>query len=179
MVFRRRMMALRPIISTKNVVESSGILAASTNTVIDQLAEAEDAPTLAAVESVARGAKINGIYLSAFFTSEGGEVANEVPLLDWYLYKNQGGNSTTFSATGFPTPGSTGSHDNKRFIIHTEKGLTGGGDASLSGVPMVFKGVIALPRGYRKFNANDRLEIVARANFACKFCVQAIYRWYH
>ncbi len=174
--FRRN---LHPIISTKNVQETSGILPATTDTILTQIAEAEDAPTLAVANSVARGSTINGIFLSIFFYTEGGEVANEVPLVDWYIIKNQGGNMTTFSATGFPTPGASGTNDNKRFIFHTEKGLSGGGNASLAGVPMVFKGVIAIPKGYRKMNANDRIEVAARANFATKFCIQAIYKWYH
>ncbi len=172
--------SLHPVISTKNVVDTSGVLAAGTDTVMDVLAVAVDAPTLAAPDSVERGSTINGLYLSIFFITEGGEVANEVPLVDWYILKNPGNNfASTFDATNLPTPGATGSHDNKRFIFHEEKGLAGGGDASLAGVPMVFKGVLAIPKGYRKFNANDRLTLAARANFATKFCVKAVYKWYH
>ncbi len=170
---------LHPVVSTKNVEEQSGILAAGTNTILGQIADTVDSATLADVNSVERGSTINGIFLSLFFYTEGGEVANEVPLVDWYIIKNQGGNMVSFSATGFPTPGAQGGFDNKRFVFHTEKGLSGGGDASLNGVPMVFKGVIAIPKGFRKMNANDRIEIAARANFATKFCYQAIYKWYH
>ncbi len=172
--------ALRPIISTKNVVETSGILPAGTDTVLDELTNAVDAPTLAVTNSVARGSKVNGLFLSLYFITEGGEVANEVPLVDWYIIKNPGFSFTTvFDATNLPTPGSTGDHDNKRFIFHTEKALAGGGNASLSGVPMVFKGVIVIPKGYQKHNANDRIQVCARANFATKFCIQSIYKWYH
>ncbi len=167
------------MISTKNVSESAQIIAASTNTILQTIVSTVEAPTLATTNSVARGATVNGLYLSIFIYSEGGEVANEVPLADWYILKNPGGNFTTFSATGLPSPGATGSHDNKRFIFHTEKGLTGDGDASLSGVPMVFKGVIALPRGFRKMNANDTVIVAIRTNFASKVCIQAIYKWYH
>ncbi len=155
-------------------------MAAGTNTVLDLIVATVDSATLAQVDSVERGSTINGIFLSVFFISEGGEIANEVPLVDWYIIKNPGNNfANTFDATNLPTPGATGSHDNKRFIFHTEKGLTGGGDASLSGIPMVFKGVIRIPRVYRKMNANDVIQVAARANFATKFCIQAIYKWYH
>ncbi len=180
MVFRRnRGNALRPVISTKNVTETSAILAAGTDTVVLTVVNTVDSATLAANNSVERGAKVNGLFLSCFWYSEGGELASEVPLVDWYIMKNNGNNFSGFDATNFPTPGAQGTHDNKRFIFHTEKGLTGGGDASLSGVPMIFKGVIALPRGMRKMNANDRIIICARSNFATKFCIQAIYKWYH
>ncbi len=180
MPFRRRGNALRPIVSTKNVVETSGILAAGTDTVALELTNSVDSATLAASNSVERGSSIKGFFLSIFFITEGGEVANEVPLVDWYIIKNNGFNyGTTFDVTNLPTPGAQGVHDNKRFIFHTEKGLSGGGDASLTGVPMVFKGVIAIPRGMQKQNANDRFQICARANFATKFCIQCIYKWYH
>lgn len=174
--FRRN---LHPVIATKNVNETSGILAASTDTVLLNLTSTVNSATLAATNSVERGSSVNGFFLSLFFYTEGGEVANEVPLVDWYLIKNPGGNFSAFSATELPTPGAQGSHDNKRYIFHTEKGLSGGGDASLAGVPMVFKGVIGIPKGFRKHNANDQISLIARANFATKFCVQTIYRWYH
>ncbi len=143
------------------------------------VAEAVDSATLAASDSVERGSTINSIFLSLFFYSEGGEVATEVPLVDWYIIKNPGDTFTAFDATELPTPGNTGVHDNKRYIFHTEKGLAGGRDASLSGVPMVFKGVLRIPRVYRKMNANDKITIAARTNFATKFCCQAIYKWFH
>ena len=176
----RRNRSLSPIVSTKNVVETSGIIAAGTNTVIDNLSVAVESTTLAATDSVERGSTINGMFISIFFYTEGGEVTNEVPLVDWYIIKDQGGNmAVTFDSTHLPTPGAQGSFNNKRFIFHTEKGLAGGGDASLAGVPMVFKGVIAIPKGYRKQNMDDIIKICARTNFATKFCVQAIYKWYH
>ena len=171
---------MQPIISTKNVVETSGIIAAGTDTVIENVSVGVESATLAATESVERGSKVNGFFLSIFFYTEGGEVANEVPLIDWYVIKDQGGAmGTTFDANHLPTPGAQGGHVNKRYVFHTEKGLAGGGDASLAGVPMVFKGVIAIPRGYRKHNQNDAIRVCARANFATKFCIQAIYKWYH
>ncbi len=178
MVFRRSN-RLRPVVSTKNVVETSSILGAGVDTVALTVVNTVDSATLAVSNSVERGSTVNGIFISLFFYSEGGEIAAEVPLVDWFVFKNNGNNFAGFDATNIPTPGATGIHDNKRYIIHTEKGLAGGGDASLSGVPMVFKGVIVLPRSFRKMNANDRLIIVARANFATKFCIQAIYKWYH
>ncbi len=119
---------LNPVISTKNVLETSGILAAGTDTVLASLTITVDSASLAVTNSVERGSTINGLFFSIFFYSEGGELATEVPLVDWYIIKDQGGNmGTTFDANGLPTPGITGVHDNKRFIFHTEKGLAGGG----------------------------------------------------
>jgi len=175
--FRR---GLNPVVSTKNVSELSSIIAAGTNTVALSIADAVDAPTLAQLDEVERGCVINGFYFSCFFIAEGGEVAAEVPLVDWYIIKSPGGSfASTFDATNLPTPGSTGIHVNKRFIIHTEKGLAGGGDASTAGVPMIFKGVIVIPKHMRRMNSGDQWIFAVRANFATKFCAQAIYKWYH
>ncbi len=172
-------MALRPIDSVKHIVETSGILASGTSAATANLVDGVDAYSLADTNGVPTGSKINSIYFSCFFITEGGELAAEVPLVDWYIIKSPGGTyGTTFDATNLPTPGATGSHANKRHILHTEKGLAGGGDASLSGVPMIFKGVIRIPRGRQRWGEGDELLWCTRANFATKFCVQAIYKHY-
>ncbi len=180
MGFHRRGNMLRPINATKNISEQSQILAAVTNTVAHTMVVAAENALLSAANQVERGSTVNSVFISNFFISEGGEVANEVPLVDWYILKDTGGRMVAagFVADGLPTPGATGIHENKRYILHTEKGLSGGGDASLSGVPMIFKGVIRIPKGMRQFKANDLLVLVTRTNFATKVCSQAIYKWY-
>ncbi len=176
MVFRR---SLRPIDSVKHIVETSGILGAGVNTVQSSIISGVDAYSLAATNGVPTGAKVSSFYLSVFVISEGGEVANEVPLVDWYIIKNPNSvYGTTFSAQFLPTPGATGSHSNKSKIIHTEKGLAGGGDASTAGVPMIFKGVIRIPKGMQRVAQDDEILLCARANFASKICTQAIYKHY-
>jgi len=172
MAFRRN---LRPVNSIKNIAEASGILAATTDTILLNAVITVDDPALSTANEVEKGCSINWMFLSCFFYAEGGEVANEVPLVDWYVYKN---NANQASLAELPTPGATGTDNLKRFILHTEKGLAGGGDASLTGVPMVFKGVIKFPRSFKRMGVDDRVSIVARSNFATKFCVQAIYKWY-
>lgn len=170
---------LRPIVGIKNISEISAVIAATTNTVALDFAEAVDSATLANATHVTRGCNINSIYLSVHVISEGGEIASEVPLVDWYVIKDNGGNfGTTFSTSALPTPGAQGTNENKRFIFHTEKGLSGGGDASLSGVPMIFKGVIRIPKGYSKMRSGDKIKLCIRTNFAAKFCCQAIYKWF-
>ncbi len=172
-------MAFRPIDSVKHIVEGSGILGAGTDTLVVNIIEGEPAYSLADTNGVPTGAKVMSFFFSTFFYTEGGEVANEVPLVDWYIIHSPGDNlGSTFAAGTLPTPGTTGVHQNKKFIIHTEKGLAGGGDASLNGVPMIFKGVIRIPRGKQRIGENDRFILCARANFATKFCFQAIYKHY-
>ncbi len=178
MAFRRMSSRLRPIDSVKHIVETSGILAAGTNTVGLNLLAGVDAYSLADTNGVPTGAKVFSMYLSVFIIAEGGEVANEVPLVDWYIIHSPGNVFTGFSASQLPTPGSTGDHINKRQIIHTEKGLTGGGEISLAGLPMIFKGVIRFPKGKQRVGQADSWKLCMRANFASKFCIQAIYKHY-
>ncbi len=170
-------MGLRPIDSVKHIVELSSVLAAGANTSVATIVDGVDTYTLADTNGVPTGAKVFSFFMSSYFVSEGGELATEVPVVDWYIIKSPGGAfAATFDADNLPTPGSTGAHKNKRWIIHTEKGLTGGGDASLAGVPMVFKGVIRIPRKMQRIGEDDDLIFCARANFATKFCVQFIYK---
>ncbi len=171
--------SLRPIDSVKHIVETSGIIAAGTNTVQSTLIKGVDAYALADTDGVPTGAKVNGIFLSVYIITEGGEIANEVPLVNWYIIKSAAGVfGSAFSAALLPTPGATGSHKNKSKIIHTEKGLAGGGDVSLAGVPMVFKGVIVIPKGMRRIAQEDAFLLCIRTNFATKICTQAIYKHY-
>ncbi len=178
MVFRRGN-RLRPIDSVKHIVEASGIVAATTDTVFLNIVDGVDTYSLADSDGVPTGSKVFSFYLSVFIIAEGGEVANEVPLADWYIIKNNANVfSTAFGATSNPTPGATGVHKNKKYIIHTEKGLTGGGNISLAGVPMIFKGVIRIPKGMQRIGEDDRFTLNIRTNFASKVCAQAIYKHY-
>ncbi len=134
---------------------------------------------LADADGVPAGSRVNSVFLSVFIISEGGEIASEVPLVDWYFLCDKGGAfGTAFTSVTQPTPGATGTHLNKSSILHTEKGLTGGGDVSLAGVPMIFKGVIKIPPKFRRIQNNDLWKLNMRSNFIVKFCVQAIYKHY-
>ncbi len=120
-------MRLRPIHSVKHIVETSGVLSAGSNTVMLNLVDGQDEYSLSDVDGVPTGSKVFSLYISVFAIAEGGEVAAEVPLVDWYVIAVPGNVwGTTFGANDLPTPGTTGVHINKRHIFHTEKGLTGG-----------------------------------------------------
>ncbi len=167
-----------PIHSTKHVVDSSGITGIVTNQILQTSVQALDNPVLANVAQVNPGSKISSIYYSVYFIAEGGEIANEISLIDFYFIKVPANSWTTFAAATLPTPGATGSHINKRHVLHEEKGISGGGNVSLAGVPMVFKGVIKIPRGRQRFGQSDTFLMCARTNFASKFCIKCIYKEY-
>ncbi len=176
MVFRRRGMGLRPINTVKHVVDTSTIIAAGVSTVLQNSVITVDTALLANAADIDAGSKISSIFYSIYVFSEGGELANEVPLTDFYFLKNPGNTWGAFNATNLPTPGASGVHINKRHILHEEKGLAGGGDASLTGVPMVFKGSIRIPRGRQRFGQSDRFLVAIKTQFNSKVCVKAIYK---
>ncbi len=171
--------SLRPIVGLKHIVETSSVTAATTNTVGLNLLTGVDQYGLADADGVPAGARVNSVFVSIFIISEGGEIATEVPLVDWYFLCDKGGAyGTTFNSTSLPTPGATGIHLNKSAILHTEKGLSGGGDASLAGVPMITKMVVKIPPKFRRIQNNDLWKINLRTNFNSKFCIQCIYKHY-
>ncbi len=166
MVFRRRMnMSIRPVHRIKHVVDNQGATPIATDVGVT-LIKAVDAPVLANVTEVETGAKVNGIYLKveAYATST-------AALANFYLiiYKNPGGNITS------PVPNSVGNNDNKRFVIHQEMVMM---EKNTTGNPRtVFNGVIAIPRGYRRFAPNDLLIATLRTpGVTSDYCIQCHYK---
>ncbi len=166
--FRSRM---APINSSKNVVDASGnsLAGAPASTVI---VRQEDPITTDA--GVPLGSTVNSIFVSNFWFSDT-IMGSDLPLIDWYIIKDPGGSFSAqgFVATGLPTPGSTGRHNNRKWIIHEEKGLVG---ATSDGVPMVFKGAFKLPPKMRRFGESDILLFAFKAENVGKFCQKFIYK---
>ncbi len=148
-VYRR--MALRPINRIKHVVDFSAALAGGTQ-LNNVLVNATDTPTLGDTNGVQTGSKVNGIYLRVEIGSNEVASAGAVPQCYLAVWKNPGGNITA------PSANTIGSNDNKRFVIHQEMIMlenTGKGGNPRT----LFNGVIAIPKGYRRFAPNDTLEL--------------------
>ncbi len=162
-------MALRPVHRIKHVIDAEGTVTETANTVVD-LIETKDAPTLAGTNECETGSKVNGIYLKVEVSHTSGTGRPNVYLA---VFKNPGNN---LSAGINPT--AVGANDNKKFIIHQEM-VMGSGDAG-NGLPRVlFNGVIAIPKGYRRNGPSDRLQLLLRAkasSITFDFCMQAHYK---
>ncbi len=115
------------------------------------------------------GAKIGAVFVSIFVLGSTGSGSG---LIDWYLWKNK----RQASGVGTrPTPGNTGVNKFRSWILHEEKGLA----ATQDGTPMVFKGVIKIPRSFQRMGEDDAFDIVLLAPGAdLEFCVKVIYKWY-
>ncbi len=145
----RTNMSMRPIQRIKHVVDFSATLAAATQ--LDKIVVlATDTPTLAVVNEVITGSKVNGIYLKCEVGSNETD-AGAIPNVYMIVTKNPGGNLT------IPVPNAVGANDNKRFVIHQEmimlNNVAGGNPRVL------FNGVIVIPKGYRRMGPNDTIVV--------------------
>ncbi len=166
MVFRRRsFQRLRPVNRIKHVVDTQGGSTVGAN-VFNDIIIASDTPDLAATTEVQTGSTVNGIYLKveAYATST-------AALANFYMivYKDPGGNLAAIS------PNAVGGNDNKRYVIHQEMVMM---EKNTTGNPRtVFNGVIAIPRGYRRFGPNDVLKMVfLTPGVTSDWCFQAHYK---
>ncbi len=147
--FRNRM-ALRPINRIKHVVDTNGTLVVPGTQLNFPVISATDTPTLADTDGVQTGSKVNGIYLRVevnTLTTEATAIAN----VYMTVMKNPGGNIV------IPAGNAVGANDNKRFVIHQEMVMLQ--NATLGNPRVLFNGVIAIPKGYRRFGPNDQLYV--------------------
>jgi len=142
-----------------------GGLVIATNNVVT-LIHAVDNPTLAGTTDVAVGSTVNGIFLTVEVNA-----LTSAALANMYMFiiKNPGGNLT------LPATNLVGSNDNKRYIIHQEMVMLQQQDGS--NPRTLFKGVIVIPKGYRRFGPDDFLQIsMLSPGVTGQFCLQAHYK---
>ncbi len=164
MVFRRGM-ALRPVHRIKHVVDNQSAIGLGVKTGI-VLILAKDAPVLANTTEVETGSKVNGIYLKVEVYATSAAALSNVYL---GIFKNPGGNLTS------PNPNAVGASDNKKYFIHQEMVMM---EQKVSGNPRIlFNGVIAIPRGYRRFGPNDELTaFIISPGVNINLCLQCHYK---
>ncbi len=166
MVFRRRSgNRLRPVNRIKHVVDVQlGVVAATqvNFTLIDTV----DAPVIGNTDEIQTGATINGIYLKVEINATtSGALANAYLI----IWKNPGGNLAV------PTANFVGADDNKKYVIHQEMVMLQ--QVNNSNPRTLFNGVVAIPRGYRRFGPNDLLRIgVLAPGVNLNLCVQCHYK---
>ncbi len=171
MAFGRRMgSSIRPVNSIKHIIDAEGALSAATASGVPL---AVTVPTFSATfkpGDIRIGGKINGFYISVFMIGTG--ASGQQGSLNWILYKEHAG-----QAAIAPTPNNVGISEIRNQVIHQEKGLAGSEDGS----PMIFKGVIAIPRGMRRMREGDTWFIRLLNTDAVNdvnFCVQSIFKSY-
>ncbi len=168
---RRFNRSLHPVNSIKHILDSQGVLASGNQSATPIIVAVPNVDTTTFKPGDVRvGSHVNGIYLSVFMLgASGGGLSGS---LNWLMYKEHEG-----QAAQAPDPANAGVSMIRNQIIHQEKGLAGSAD----GTPMVFKGVIKIPKSMRRMREGDtwfirfvNTDAVNDANF----CLQTIYKSY-
>ncbi len=156
---------LRPINSVKNIVDGTFLTVAAGVTTVMTLGTGVNAYAGGTVD-IPIGAKVSSIYL--FVQIQQQAVNSNV---DWFMWKAPGNLAATM-----PTPGATGGHINRKYILHEEKGIPG--PVNNGSPPLTFRGVIKIPKGRQRFGEADSMRINMRGAAAYDACVKCIYKFY-
>ncbi len=163
-----RFSRMRPVKSLKHIVDIQGALGVATKQDED-LVRASDAPVFSTnPQDVETGATVNAIFLNVQVSA-----TSTAALANVYMYvmKNPGNNITEVNANV------VGTSDIRKHVIHQEMIMT---EKNTTAIPRtLFKGVIKLPRGMRRFGIEDRLVLSLFApGTTYEYCVQCIYKEY-
>ncbi len=159
---------LRPINSIKHIVDKQQAFALGVQTTND-LIKAVDTPDNANTSEVITGSTVNSVYLKVEVVNTGttGVFANAY----FIIFKNPGANLT------IPSPALVGPTDTKKHVIHQEMVMLQFVDNS--NPRTMFQGVINIPRGYRRFGTDDKLQISYIApGVELSTCHQCIFKEY-
>ncbi len=158
-------MRLRPVNRLKHVVDLQGALVAGT-AVHSIIIQTVDTPDLATANEVETGSTVNGIFLVVEVVATSSAA---LPNCYMTLMKNPGGNLLN------PTPNAIGISDDKRFIIHQEMVMLQ--EQTGSNPRTLFKGVIKIPKGYKRMGPNDILVLSLLApGVSVNFCFQVHFK---
>ncbi len=162
MVFRRGN-SLRPIVSNKEVVDSTllGVAAGTTSTVAvaNQIND-----YVGTVGTVPLGSKVSSLFLFVQVLPTAG-TAN----VDMLVIKSP-------NAIAPPTPGAVGGNIARKYVLHEEKGIPG--NSADGAYPMTFKGVVRIPKGRQRMGEGDSIRVLVRGADIYNACVKAIYKVY-
>ncbi len=135
-------------------------------------------PVTTSANQCAEGSTVHGIFLAVEIA---GSVAYAgVPRVYMVVYKNPGNNIAVGDIS------SMGTLDNRRFVLHQEMVMisqqassAGGGDFTFPRT--MFKGVITLPRTFKRLGIDDKLQFVisnasGESTGTTRWCIQCIYK---
>ncbi len=157
---------LRPVHSIKHIVDLQGGLTAGAKT-DSILVHAKDSPlTGTSAPDVEVGSTVGSIFLNVQVAAVGTAALANVYM---YIMKNPGNNITEVNGNV------VGVSDIRRWVIHQEMIMT---EKNTTAIPRtLFKGVIKLPRGYKRFGIDDRLILsLFSPGVDYEFCAQCIYK---
>jgi len=171
----RNLTRLRPVKSLKHVIDTNGAITGATPSQTDVVNVVND-PADTSTPQVAQGSTIHSIFLNVQVVGIIG--AGGVDNVYMIVFKSPGDNINP------PSVDSVGTSDSRRFVIHQEMMMTGqpGGNPGSSNIPRtLFKGVIKIPRGYKRNGYDDKLMVLighraGEVTQKTNFCLQCIYK---
>ncbi len=156
---------MRPVNRIKHVVDIQNALVAGTQN-NERIVRSVDTPILANRDDVETGSTINGIFLNIEVVATSSAALSNVYLI---VFKNPGANLTV------PAANQVGLNDNKRYVIHQEMVMLQ--EQTGSNPRTLFKGVIVIPRGYRRQGPGDFIQLGLLApGISVNYCIQAHYK---
>lgn len=158
---------LRPVNSVKQVVDIQGGLLIGTQ-VAQILAVARDSPSAGVASEVEKGSTINGIFLNVQVAATSAAALANVYMA---VVKNPGANLI------FPNANAFGTSDQRRYAIHQEMIMV---EKNSTGIARtLFKGVIKIPRGYKRMGIDDQIILLLFSpGVTMDVCTQCIYKSY-
>ncbi len=157
--------SLRPVNRIKHVFDEQGGIVAGTQVLV-RILRTVDTPTLANTDDVETGSTVNGIFLNVEVVATSSAA---LPNIYMMVFKNPGGTFTP------PNANAVGVSDLKKYSIHQEMVMLQ--EQTGSNPRTLFKGVIVIPRGYRRNGPGDLIQVALFApGNAMSYCVQAHYK---
>ncbi len=156
--------------SIKNV--NSQLRAQTAGTIdIASVSVATDTGINAGVADVERGSKTFRIWVEFWVSATQVTAIGVSTIIDAYLFKNPGNNLTP------PNPGTTGTSNEKKFVIREWRGLVG---TRLDGFPAYsFRGWIKIPKIYQRNGTDDRWQFVIISTGSDTItCAKFVYKWF-
>ncbi len=161
----RSNLRLRPINRIKHVFDEQGGVAAGSGVNVFPLITV-DAPVITNPQQVETGSTTNGIFLTIEVNATSSAALANVYM---YIAKNPGNNLS------LPEANAVGISDTKRFVFHQEMVMLQ--QVTNSNPRTLFKGVIGIPKHFRRNAPADRYNIrIFTPGVAINYCVQAHYK---
>ncbi len=170
-----RGLALRPVRSLKHVIDTNGGITGGTPSTNDVIQAVDDPAAITGTpQQVHIGSTVHGIFLNVQVIQK--VAAGGVDNIYMIVFKNPGNNLTA------PNVDAVGNSDDRKHVIHQEMIMTGTVLTAAAAIPKtLFKGVIQIPRGMKRFGVQDRIQVVighrnGEATQQSNFCLQCIYK---
>ncbi len=173
MPFRRGMSRIRPVNSLKHIVDANGQLTGANQSTVDIISTVSN-PADNQTNQNETSSVVNAIFLKVEVV---GRISSaSVNNVYMGVFKNPGGLLTS------PSLDNVGTSDRRKFMIHQEMVMTQAGLTDNSLVPrVIFKGVIVIPKSYRRNGVEDKLQLVLQqktgeVSQTTEWCMQSIYK---